>query len=100
MKTLTCGCCDGHGTDDKCCCEHHMDIPRGLRPQKCLWHRLAEEARTVWFNQAPHLDCREHPNGPEDRAGMYHYQNYLYCNADRLSFEESEEAHYIAGMLP
>lgn len=33
VRQISCGCCT-----NGCVCHNHMDIPRGLRPQKCALH--------------------------------------------------------------
>jgi len=54
MKRISCGCCDGDDTDDKCVCSHHMDIPMGTLVRTCVYHqglaRFRETMRAVVAN--------------------------------------------------
>lgn len=45
MNKVTCGCCDGNGSNDKCICVIHQDAPRGRQAHKCDFHvnELASE---------------------------------------------------------
>jgi hypothetical protein len=56
---LGCGCCCGPW-DDRCCCQMHADIPRGLLPKTCTLHErdtllarvAAAEAREARLREA------------------------------------------------
>ncbi len=39
MRTVSCGCCDGAGTEDKCTCWNHQDTPRGIPVRTCAYHQ-------------------------------------------------------------
>jgi hypothetical protein len=42
-RQLSCGCCT-----NGCVCHNHMDIPRGLRPQRCPLH--SSTGKTEFIN--------------------------------------------------